>query len=507
MIIYTLVVDTSANSRLESVGFASAFAVLLLVSLALRMPVMGSGVTLFTRTWGGGDEEAAYGVAVDSSNNAFVTGYTTSFGVNQSDVFLIKYDSLGHIIWQRTWGGNGSEVGYRVAVDNLEDVFVTGSTDSFGANEVFLLKFSSAGNLLWQKTWGGSGTEVATGLLIDSSGNQYVTGTIYGFSPGECFGSQPGCDVFLIKLDPSGNLLWQRVWGGNRTETSHGVTLGDQDSVYVAGYANNTSSRYADAFILKFAANGTFVWQKAWGSFLADDYAEAVATSPSGAFYVAGKTASASGGYFLLRLNPNGAVVFATAWNDPKLSQIASIRADQLDDIFVAGTYAFMILGSNLCSEVPLLKFNSTGSLLWSRGWHGNSSGSCNFAGGLDLDLSGRVLVAGATSSPPPYSIGDIQSGLSGTLNYTVSNLTLPVVVPSIPVVSAPGLVLTPNGNQSYAGKADEFLFKFSPDATSTPITTAQLMVTVGLYTALVALIIKIVPRRIKRFSDPIPRL
>jgi len=147
--------------------------------------------------------------------------------IGGADIFLSKFDSSGNYLWARTWGGAGSDRGRGVAVDGSNDVFVTGyfysSTVDFdpgfdedwhtsnGLDDIFLNKFSSLGDFLWAKTWGGSSYDDSYGVATDNSDNAYVTGNFQGtvdFDPGpgeDNHTSNGSFDAFLSKFLPDGS--------------------------------------------------------------------------------------------------------------------------------------------------------------------------------------------------------------------------------------------------------------------------------------------------------------
>jgi hypothetical protein len=119
-------------------------------------------------------------VAVDGAGNVYVTGISTSF-VTGSDHYgnciLLKYDSSGSLLWQRTCGGINEDCGSGVAAGASGVVFVAGGTDSFGGGrELFLLKLDSSGGLLRQKTWGGSVMDSGYSVTVDGSGRVFAAG-------------------------------------------------------------------------------------------------------------------------------------------------------------------------------------------------------------------------------------------------------------------------------------------------------------------------------------------
>ena len=163
--------------------------------------------------WGGYQDDRGQGIVLDSLGNIYITGYTNSYGTGESDLFILKYDPLGTLMWERTWGGGEDEKGYGVILDDLENIYITGYSRSYGVGErdVILLKYDASGNLLWEKMWGGPQDDVGYGIAIDSTGNVFITGSVYSYGAGKS-------DVFLVKYDNFGNLRWNKTWGGNAND-------------------------------------------------------------------------------------------------------------------------------------------------------------------------------------------------------------------------------------------------------------------------------------------------
>jgi len=227
----------------------------------------------FSKTWGGvrGNDYGS-GVAVDNLGDEYVVGTTTSFGAGQADVVLLKYDSSGNLLFQRTWGtGPLNNYGTGVAVDSGGDIYVTGYTYGLGPNPgtsaVILLKYDQSGNLLFQKTWGGIENDFGTGITVDLDGNVYVTGYTKSYSINAGVPS-----AFLLKYDQVGNLLFQRIWGGNRGDFAYAVGVDIQENAYVTGYTYSfgPNDQGANFFFLKYDSSGNLVLQKLYGGGIPD---------------------------------------------------------------------------------------------------------------------------------------------------------------------------------------------------------------------------------------------
>jgi hypothetical protein len=291
----------------------------------------------WARTWGGALDEYVRGVAADDSGNSYVVGwfaYAADFDpgpgvdehepVGQYDCFLSAFDPNGDFRWADTWGGSGSDFAAAVAVDSTGNVHVTGwytyTADfdpgpdvdehvSAGSDDAFISKFTSAGEFIWARTWGSSyqyATDRGSSVATDLSGNAYVCGFFEGtadFDPDEEvfeLSTTGGYDVFLTKLDSSGDFVWARSWGAADTDWGWSVALDGSDNVFATGVfmdlvdfdpGSGTCELKSvgdhDVFLSKFDQNGDFLWARAWGGDYADS-GESVATDAMGNSYIAG---------------------------------------------------------------------------------------------------------------------------------------------------------------------------------------------------------------------------
>ncbi len=211
-----------------------------------------SGVVVWSKTWGGANDEYGYGVAVDGSGNAYVAGYTSSFGAGNYDAFLVKYDPSGNQLWNETWGGADYDYGKGVAVDGSGNAYLAGETNSFGAgyyDDAFLVKYDPSGNQLWYETWGDIYSDYGEGVAVDGSGNAYLAGGTYRAGGRD--------DAFLVKYDSSGNQLWYEEWSGGNDAYGYGaygygVAVDGSGNAYLAGHASIVGTTIDYAFLVKY---------------------------------------------------------------------------------------------------------------------------------------------------------------------------------------------------------------------------------------------------------------
>lgn len=216
-----------------------------------------------TKEWGGQGNDIPHGITTDTLGNVYVVGSTSSFGNGLTQIFLLKYDTEGEMQFSQTWGATNS-FGNGVAVDNFGNVYVVGTISYQGAgSQIVLLKYDSSGNLLSEKTVGGAiQNSYGTGVAVDSAGDVYVTGYTYALGP------IPGISaVILLKYDPSGNLLFQALWGGRKNDAATGVSVDIDGNVYLTGYTKSycVAPDIPSAFLLKFDQAGNLLFQRIWG--------------------------------------------------------------------------------------------------------------------------------------------------------------------------------------------------------------------------------------------------
>jgi len=251
-----------------------------------------NGIQLWNQTWGGTGDDEAWAVAFDGSGNAFLVGFTNSNGAHGYDAFIAKYSTSGALQWSRTWGGNGEDRGYGVAVDGSGNAFLAGYTNSSGAGiyDSFIAKYSSSGTFQWSKTWGGIKDDRGYGVAVDGSGNPYLAGFTNSYGAGNY-------DAFLVKYSTSGTQQWNRTWGAKGDDEGYCVAIDGSNNAYLAGYTNSFGAGNYDAFLTKYAENGTQLWNQTWGG-TNDDFGYGVSVTSNGTVCITGDTLSFGAGDF-----------------------------------------------------------------------------------------------------------------------------------------------------------------------------------------------------------------
>jgi len=402
-------------------------------------------------------------VTVDASGNVYTTGSfqgTVDFdpgagisnltAVGGEDIFISKVDAAGNFIWAKQIGGNGTDQGNAIALDHAGNVYITGQFEdtvdfdpgtgvtnmiSAGFTDIFITKLDTAGNLVWAKQMGGPGTDGANGISIDASGNVYTTGVfsiIADFDPGvNVFDltALGGSDIFVSKLDSSGNFVWAKQMGGPSTDQANGIAVDAAGNVYTVGAftdsadfdpGSNTYEFYTtpyylpDIFVSKLDASGNFVWAKQLGG-LQSDNGSSIAVDTMGNVYTTGYfyskadfnpgtdtfylTSAGANDIFVSKLDNSGNFVWAKQMGGTLGDQGSSISLDLAGNVFLTGYFtgtATFGSGTSLTSagqaDVFVTKLNGGGNFIWTKqlGGDGYDQGYS-----VHVDASGSVYTIG----------------------------------------------------------------------------------------------------------------
>jgi len=348
-----------------------------------------SGAQTTVSVFGGSSFDIGNSIAVDSGGNIFTVGVfedtadfdpgagvTNLTSAGAYDVFVSKLDSTGALLWAKSFGGSSSDVGNSIAVDSSGNVYTTGyfqgtvdfdpgagttNLTSAGAYDIFVLKLDSTGSLLWAKSFSGSSFDLGRSIAVDSSGNVYTTGNFLStvdFDPGvgvTNLTSAGSDDVFVSKLDSTGSLLWAKSFGGSSIDTGYSITVDSSGSIYTTGLfedtvdfdpgvgvTNLTSLGDYDVFVSKLDSTGSLLWAKSFGG-SSSDTGRSLAINSSENVYTTGNflstvdfdpgvgvtnlTSSGGADVFVLKLFPSGEVWDVAAAN-AEAARVAAANAE-----------------------------------------------------------------------------------------------------------------------------------------------------------------------------------
>jgi hypothetical protein len=413
-------------------------------------------------------DDKSYSITLDDSGNVYTTGHfqgTVDFdpgvgvynliSVGNQNVYISKLDSAGNFLWVKQIGAVNS---YSIDLDAQRNIYITGTFQgtadfnpgvgtynltSIAFQDIFVSKLNSFGNFVWAKQISGVTSNSSSALTVDALGNVYSTGMFFAttdFDPG--IGtynliSAGSSDIYISKLDSSGNFIWAKQIGGTLQDYAKSVALDTIGNLYITGDFEgivdfdpgaaiyNFTAAQVDVFISKLDASGNFVWAKQIGGANLD-YCNSVIVAPSGNIYCTGQFSgtadfnpgvgtynlSGNSDIFILKLNVAGNFVWAKAMigvmggtDDIGIS----IALDTIENVYTTGrfnsltvdfdpgvgNYNFTNAGSPEYDSY-ISKLDSLGNFVWAKQIGGGlDGGGDDWSTSLTLDDFGNVYTTG----------------------------------------------------------------------------------------------------------------
>jgi uncharacterized delta-60 repeat protein len=345
--------------------FRSGFLILLFILLLFPVSAFAS---IWAITYGGSSDDLAYSIQQTSDGGFIVAGETRSFGIGSPNCWVLKLDANGNVIWQKTYSGSNHQRaksiqetsdGGFIVVGYQEDV-----SDEPPLRDTWVLKLNSTGNVMWQKTYGGSSDDLAYSIQQTSDGGFIVAGETRSFGIGS-----PNC--WVLKLDANGNVIWQKTYGGSNYDRAYSIRQTSDGGFIVAGYTESYGAGYEDYWILKLDSDGNIIWQKTYGGGSDYEGAESIQQTTDGGYVVAGYTMNyiASWDFWVLKLNSTGNVIWQKTYGGFGYDRAYSIQQTTDGGFIVIGqTYSY---GAGI-SDAWVLKLNSTGNVMWQKTYGGH---------------------------------------------------------------------------------------------------------------------------------------
>jgi hypothetical protein len=264
-----------------------------------------TGDAVWTKTYGGNDDEWSYSVQQTSDGGFIIAGETSFFGAGNRDLYLIKTTATGDTLWTKTYGGTGYDYGYSVQQTTDGGFIVAGATSSFGAGnrDLYLVKTTATGDTLWTKTYGGTGYDYGYSVQQTSDGGFIIAGETSSFGAGNR-------DLYLVKTTVTGDALWTKTFGGTGYDYGYSVQQTTDGGFIITGETSSFGAGNRDLYLVKTTATGDALWTKTFGG-TQNDYGKSVQQTSDGGYIITGTTLSfGTGGVdlYLIKTDENGIV-------------------------------------------------------------------------------------------------------------------------------------------------------------------------------------------------------
>jgi len=347
-----------------------------------------SGDIEWQKCLGGTDWDKAYSIQQTSDGGFIVSGY---IGSNDGDVsgnhgyddaWVVKLNSSGDIEWQKCLGGTDNDFANSIQQSNDGGFIVAGFKESnesdmsgnHGAIDALVVKLNSSGDIEWQKCLGGTDYDSAHSIQQISDGGFIVAGRTRS-NNGDVSGNHGACDAWVVKLNSSGDIEWQKCLGGTDNDYANSIQQTSDGGFIVAGGTHSNDGDVSgnhgrdDAWVVKLNSTGDIEWQKCLGG-TDNDFANSIQQSSDGGFIVAGETKSNDGDvsgnhgvydYWVVKLNSSGDIEWQKCLGGTDYDYAYSIHQTSDGGFIVAGNTASNdgdVSGNHGASDAWVVKLN-----------------------------------------------------------------------------------------------------------------------------------------------------
>lgn len=342
---------------------------------------------------------------------------------NQSwDIYLLKLDKFGNILWETTFGSSGDDRGNNVTEVNATYIVAGQIAISDTTSDIYLVCTDSSGNMLWEKTIGGPYNDAANAIRTTTDGNLIIAGSTEKLSE---ITNEKDFDVYLAKIDQNGNLIWDITIvdpfeGYNSDDIARSVRQVSEGGYIIAGSIHNVDV-FENAYVLRVDDDGTLIWQKSIGeSWSYENGYDGLETSLGG-FIIVGSIENDLGannyGCFSIKIDKDGKQewmknYFAMVFD----SRYAIAPASNLSRYTIAG----VTFGHNTGSrDIVLFEIDDYGEIIWEK-IYGNQGN--DFAVSLQKAIDGGYIVAGNSKSDDIETIMILKTNENGDIDSLTTN-------------------------------------------------------------------------------------
>jgi hypothetical protein len=396
-------VDGSASSSYITPGSAliESDSSAIINETALSAPIIATQTTgahaeSWNKTFGSKLDDLGEDVTQTSDGGYIITGQTNSsgYGTGTGDVWLIKTNAIGEKMWDKTFGGEGEDKGKSIQQTKDGGYIIAGYTDSFGAGkrDAWIIKTDSLGQILWEKTFGGPNNDAAYSVQATNDGDLIIAGSTESFGAGKAGAS----DVWIIKTDSSGNNLWDKTFEVTyRTKHQLAVAESIQETSDMGYIITGKTSGYSDIenlLVIKTDAEGNEVWKKLFTYENGTHTGYSVYETKDKGYFVAGVLTP---NVWLIKMDSSGNKLWEKffrkgEWAAPPS---AAYSAEECID----GGHIIVGEGSeDLDDHILLIKIDSSGNMQWERTFGGRVSESGR---SVRQTNDGGYIIVGYTTS------------------------------------------------------------------------------------------------------------
>lgn len=381
-----------------------------------------------------------YTAGATSSNNGDISGNHNTTGAT-NDFLVLKLDATGTIIWQKCFGGTNEDIATKIIGTNDGNLIIVGRSESTngdvtvnnGSYDVWVVKIDTLGNILWQKSYGGMYDEYAYSIE-QTSDNGYIIAGYCESNDGDVSNNYGMSDAWILKIDSIGTIQWEKSLGGSGYDGSSSVIQTIDGGYIVSAYSASTDGDVTgihgasvDWWIVKLDSTGTLIWQKTYGG-TGWDEAKSIKQQSDGSYIISGYNGSNDGDvtghhgsianydYWIVKIDSIGNLLWQKSLGGTSMDYAWDINITSTGEYIVFGSVNSNdgdVIGNHGYADCWVLKLDTSGNVLWKKTMGGTSNDN-----GMKCiqTIDGGIILIGNTDS----NNGDVSGNHGGTDNWIV---------------------------------------------------------------------------------------
>jgi hypothetical protein len=327
--------------------------------------------SLWSRTFGGSNEEECNSVQQTTDGGYILVGFTSSYGAGLTDVWLVKVNANGDTLWTRTFGGSDYDGGNSVQQTSDGGYILGGSNSSYapGGGDFWLLKVNANGDTLWTRTYGGSAPDECYSVQQTTDGGYVLAGRTCSYGAG-------ADDFWLVRTDANGDTLWTRTFGGSSSDYCRSVQQTSDGGYILGGWTQSYGAGSRDFWLVKTDSNGDSLWSRTFGG-SSQDECNSVQQTTDGGYVLGGRTDSYGAGgrdFWLVKTDSNGDTLWTRTYGGSSSEWCRSVQQTADDGYILGGDTDSYGVGDR---DFWLVKVNANGNTLWTRTFGGSDYDGC----------------------------------------------------------------------------------------------------------------------------------
>ena len=344
----------------------------------------------FQKKIGGTGEEVIYSMTTAHDSAIVVAGYSTSEG-RAKEIFISKLSLNGDTVWAYVYGGEKTDIAYSINPTNDNGFLISGQTTSFNSKktDVFIMKIDKDGNILWSRIYGGRLVDIGFDAKQTSDDGYIIVGESNSFEA-------KASDAFVIKLDSRGQIQWSNLYGGDTIDYASKV-IETINGYLIGGETNSYDSTSWDVWMIQLDWDGNVAWSKTYGGGLEDNFDDLILDTDEKERYVfVGSTESfghKNRDVLFTRIEGNGDPSLVRTYGGDQSDEAKTVI--KIDDGYILSGFSNSFNEELTDEDVYLLKLNSKGHIKYSKSF-GNREG--DYSWGMTY-LDNTIFLGGHTNS------------------------------------------------------------------------------------------------------------